>query len=422
MTEIIGLLISLSLFVFLSFKGWNIAAAAISASALLIITNGIDIIDGFFNIFSSGFGNFASSWWGMFTAGALFGKAIQDSGASGAIVKLLMKRLKGNSLMIILLISLIMSYGGISTFVIAFTMYPIAAALFRKEKINNCLLPATILFCPTTLSMTMLPGTPSIQNVIPTDFLDTTIYAAPILGIIASAITFTLGYIYLKAMTSRLKTDASDDTVEEARAADIRGVIPCIVLWIVSFVLVNLGVNNSASITVAMLAGTAVCFIFPCKKCNVKNIVNQGILNGLKTVAMTSCIMGYGALVKSTDAFNNITDLLFANSDNFILSSISAINVIAMITGSSAGSLQMYFELFANQISAASYSHATLHRVIAVASGGLDSMPYATGVAVANELAGTRQSKTYIHVFVCCVIIPLISLAAIVFLGSLGIC
>ena len=92
-----------------------------------------------------------------------------------------------------------------------------------------------------------------------------------------------------------------------------------------------------------------------------------------------------------------------------------AINIIAALTGSSATSLQLFFETFSDRLATLSYSAENLHRIMAIASGGLDSMPYATGVVVANDLAKTEQSKTYKHVFVTCAIIPLIVLVVLVF-------
>ena len=120
--------------------------------------------------------------------------------------------------------------------------------------------------------------------------------------------------------------------------------------------------------------------------------------------------MGYGNLVKSMDSFAQVTDVLYSMFDNEIISNIVAVNVIAALTGSSATSLQLFFETFYDRLVATSLSAESVHRIMAIASGGLDSMPYATGVVVANDLADTEQSKTYKHVFVTCAVIPLLVL------------
>lgn len=46
--------------------------------------------------------------------------------------------------------------------------------------------------------MDALPGTPQIQNVIPTTFFGTNIYAAPFLGIIGAIFVLCMGLAYLE--------------------------------------------------------------------------------------------------------------------------------------------------------------------------------------------------------------------------------
>ena len=416
MIGVIGLFLSLLLFIFMSFKGWNIAVSATLASVLLVFTNHMNLADSLSVTFASGFGGFASSWWLMFALGALFGKAMQETGMSSALARLLSERLHGNAMMMILLISLIMSYGGIGTFVIAFTIYPIASELFQKEGISTVLLPAAMLFCPTTLSMTMLPGTPSVQNILPTKYLDTDIYAAPVLGVIASIITFLLGSAYLFHAAKKYTTESkesSSDPLQKSDSKDWLSLLPCICLWIMPFLLVRFGLDSQLSVEIAMIAGIIICLAAGRKKYNIRQVINQGFVNGLETLAMTSCIMGYGSLVKATPAFSMITDHLFGASSNPLLSSILAVNLIAAITGSSTSGLQLFFDSFSEQLTAIPLSSAQFHRIIAIASGGLDSMPYATGVAVANDLSKTKLSKTYLHIFITCAVIPLIALAVV---------
>lgn len=79
---------------------------------------------------------------------------------------------------------------------------------------------------------------------------------------------------------------------------------------------------------------------------DIKNSLNEGIQNGLKTLITTSLIMGYGNLVKSMDSFSVITEGLYSAFNSEIISNIVAINIIAALTGSSATSLQLFLKHF----------------------------------------------------------------------------
>lgn len=420
---VIGLFLSLVLFIVLSFKGWNIAVSSIAASTLLIITNMMDPVKVFSETFADGFGNFVSAWWLMFGLGAIYGKAMKDSGMSAVLARLLSKKTNGNAVLMVLIVSLIMSYGGISTFVIAFTIYPIAADLFHRNGIHSSILPAAILFCPTTLSMTMLPGSPAIQNIIPTKYLDTDIYSSPWLGIIAALITFLLGSVYLCSMASKKKIiekNESEISIPTVFYPDWVSLIPCVSLWVVPFILIKLGLESQISVEVSMVIAIIICLSVNAKNCNIQEILNMGLVNGLETLALTSCIMGYGAVVKSSSVFYLLISKLLCIVDEPVISSILAINFIATITGSSTSSLQLYFETIYDQMTISVLTKPQLHRIIAIASGGLDSMPYATGVAVTNDLARTKLKDTYWHIFITCAVFPIVSLCITVLIAYIN--
>lgn len=418
--SVLGFFISMILFVFLSMKKWNVALVSIFASFILMCFNGINPLIGFSGAFSDGLSGFVGKWWLMFILGSVFGKIMQDTGLSVLIATLLISRVQCNPILAVLIISLIMSYGGISTFVIAFTIYPIASELFQRADIETTIMPAVILFCPTTLAMTMLPGSPSVQNIIPTAYLGTNIYAAPLLGILASIITFSLGYRYLKR-TANIKNNMPKYIPSEPHfnIIDFSCFLPCIILWVVALLLIQLNTDSQKAVELSLVCGIICAIAISGVKSNMLESLNNGVQSGLKTLIITSLIMGYGNLVKSMDSFVWVTDKLYSLFDNEIVSSIIAVNIIAALTGSSLTSLQILFDTFLDRIRISELPAENIHRIIAIASGGLDSMPYATGVVVANDLAHTEQSKTYKHIFITCALIPLLALVLTVAISYL---
>ena len=106
--------------------------------------------------------------------------------------------------MSVILTCIVLVYGGVSTHVVAFAVYPLAAALFREANYPKRLIPACIGFGSWSVSMDALPGTPQIQNLIPTKYLGTTAYAAPVTGIIAAIILFVGGVAYMEWRRKKL--------------------------------------------------------------------------------------------------------------------------------------------------------------------------------------------------------------------------
>ena len=81
---------------------------------------------------------------------------------------------------------------------VVFAVYPFAAEMFRQGGIPKRLIPATIALGAFTFTMDALPGTPQIQNIIPTTFFKTDTWAAPWLGVIGALFILVTGLAYLE--------------------------------------------------------------------------------------------------------------------------------------------------------------------------------------------------------------------------------
>ena len=97
------------------------------------------------------------------------------------------------AILAVVLAGAVVTYGGVSLLVAFFVLAPMAQALFQAADIPRRLMPATIALGTSTFTMTAFPGTPAIQNAIPMPFFGTTPFAAPGLGIVASAIMLGFG-------------------------------------------------------------------------------------------------------------------------------------------------------------------------------------------------------------------------------------
>lgn len=150
---------------------------------------------------------FIKLYFPVFLLGALFGKLIEISGFARSIVEAIVKILGADrAIPVVVIICALLTYGGVSLFVVAFAVYPFAAEMFRQSNIPKRLIPASIVLGALTFTMDALPGTPQIQNIIPTTFFNTTAWAAPILGTIGSIFIFVVGLVYLESRRIKAKS------------------------------------------------------------------------------------------------------------------------------------------------------------------------------------------------------------------------
>ncbi len=143
-------------------------------------------------------GKYLAKFFPLFMLGAIFGKLMDDSGSARVIArKIATFTGPHRAILAVILACGVLTYGGVSLFVVAFAVYPIAKSLFREADIPKRLLPGAIACGAFTFTMTALPGTPAIQNAIPTAYFGTTTFAAPGLGIIGGIIMFAGGLTWL---------------------------------------------------------------------------------------------------------------------------------------------------------------------------------------------------------------------------------
>ena len=195
---LIGILLGLALLIWLALRGWSMLLLA-PAAALLAAAFALEpLLANWTQTFMGSAAAFLAQFFPLFLLGALFGKLMDDSGCVSAIADFMTERLgERRAVLAVVLAGALVTYGGVSLFVAFFVLVPMAQALFRAASIPRRLMPAAITLGTSTFTMSALPGTPAIQNAIPMPFFGTTPFAAPGLGIVASAIMLGFGLWWL---------------------------------------------------------------------------------------------------------------------------------------------------------------------------------------------------------------------------------
>ena len=429
---------------FVAYRGYSVILfAPIAALGAVLLTEPNLVAPMFTGLFMDKMVGFVKSYFPVFLLGAVFGKVIELSGFSKSIVSSVIKIVGAKRAMLsIVLVCALLTYGGVSLFVVVFAVYPFAAELFRQGNIPKRLIPGTIALGAFTFTMDSLPGTPQIQNVIPTTFFNTNIYAAPILGIIGSLFILIMGMMYLEWRRRSAHTSgegygtnhhnepvAFDAT--EKLTNPLIAVLPLIVValanrslteWLpsfygktVSFIPAVIGspapviqeVSKIAAIWAvegALLLGILTVIVFAHKRIfasfaeGSKAAVGGALLASMNTASE----YGFGAVIAALPGFLVVADTLKA-VPNVLVNEAVTVTALAGITGSASGGLGIALaamsDYFIQGAKAAGISMEVLHRVASMASGGMDTLPHNGAVITLLAVTGLTHKVAYKDIF-----------------------
>src|SRR6476659_9733159 len=193
-------LLALVLLMYVAYRGMSVILfAPVCALLAVLLTAPADVLPMFSGVFMDKMVGFIKSYLPVFLLGAVFGKVIELSGFSKSIVSAVISLVgRERTMLSIVLVCALLTYGGVSLFVVVFAVYPFAAEMFRQSDIPKRLIPCTIALGAFSFTMDALPGTPQIQNIIPTTFFNTTTWAAPWLGLIGAIFVLVVGLGYIE--------------------------------------------------------------------------------------------------------------------------------------------------------------------------------------------------------------------------------
>ena len=452
-----AILISLLLLMFLAYRGVTVLILAPLMAALAVLLSGgaTHIMPTYTQLFMKELGLYLIKFFPLFILGSLFGKLVADSGAAHTIADWFMRRLgRRHVILTVVLACALLTYGGVSLFVVAFAVYPIGAVIFRESGTPKRYMPAAIALGAFTFTMTALPGAPSIQNAIPTAYLGTTTFAAPGLGIIASVVMLWLGTWILQSRARKAMANGegygdhdieipSNDAVP--RPGLLVALLPIIVViglnaafsyWnLPSLDLSVLREERFGSIDPASVVGLwsvllalmcAIVFVIVLnwkRWDNLTTTINKGSLGAMLPIFNTASEVAYGAVIAGLAGFAVIkAAILNFSPEHPLISTVLSMNVLAGITGSSSGGLSIAFRTlgsdYLRMIEAAGISPELFHRVATIAAGGLDTLPHSGAVITLLAICGLSHRQSYPQIFMMTTVVPLTALLVVLVLGS----
>ena len=456
----LAIIISLALLMFFAYRGISVLILAPIMAAIAILLSGdmIYMMPQYTETFMAALGGYILKFFPIFLLGALFGQLMVDSGAASSISNWIMQKLGHNrAILTVVLACGVLTYGGVSLFVVAFAIYPIAKSMFQAANIPKRLIPGAIALGSFTFTMTALPGSPSIQNAIPIPFFGTNVFAAPGIGVISGLVMFGLGCMWLQSRASKAHKNGEGygiDTQEGEKLENgvtSQGQMPVFLAFLPLLLVIGVNALFTYIIFPSMdftsftelypkldpskqtgLWALVIALVVAClslvllrlgKWNNLKETVNKGALGSMLPIFNTASEVGYGAVIASLAGFVIIRDMVLNVSSNPLISEAIAMNILAGITGSSSGGMSIALSTlgadYLAMANAAGINPELLHRIAALAAGCLDTLPHSGAVITLLSICGMTHKQSYGNVAMCTVLIPMISVTVAITLGTL---
>jgi H+/gluconate symporter-like permease len=340
-------------------------------------------------------------------------------------------------------------------------------------------MPAAIALGTSTFTMSALPGTPAIQNAIPMPFFGTTPFAAPGLGIIASAVMLAVGMGWLTRAeaAARARGESFGDaealpagalasveplreraaTAHEFDPAELGhghvspdepsalvAALPLIVVIVVNLtmaliVLPRLDTGYLAEARFGATSLSAVAGVWSVVTALASAILVVVVLNARRLPALratmdaganaavlpalsVASLVGFGAVVAAMPAFAAVRDAVLGVPGGPLVSLAVATNVLAALTGSASGGLTIALDAlgdtFLARAAAIHMDPALLHRVAVISSGTLDSLPHNGAVVTLLAVCGCTHRDSYLDIVMTSIVSAVAALAVVIALGT----
>jgi H+/gluconate symporter-like permease len=472
-----GILLGLALLMWLAYRGVSVLLVSPLAALVAAIFSGEPILAHWTQTFMAGAARFVAQWFPMFLLGGLFGKLMGDSGSISSIAQYLTNRLgTSRTILAVVIASAIVTYGGVSVFVAFFVLVPMAHEMFRAANIPRRLLPATVGLGAFTFTMSVMPGTPSVNNAIPMPYFGTTTFAAPGLSIIASAIIFVFGMWWLgraeaaarkagegyggEAETAPLVTEmvreqaapAGDfDPAElphgkraESGPSFALAALPLVVVIVTNFLMslvvfpwldfsflsepqwggTTIGaVSGVWSVIVALAAANLTVLLINLRRLpSLRESLDAGANSAALPMLMIASLVGFGAVVAALPAFTTVRDAVFSVPGGPLVQLTVSMNVLAGLTGTASGGMAIVLNAFGEHFTSLAaehhIDHELMHRITTMSAGTLDALPHNGTVLLLLQISGLTHRESYLDMVMTVIVSCIIALVAVLILGS----
>lgn len=429
---ILGVLLAIIAIIYWTSKNLHVIIAAPLASLIIILTNQMNVLEvmlGKEQSYMAGLAGFLINNFAIFMLGSILAQYMEASGATQTIANSILKVMGKDSpykgLLAITLIASILTYGGVSIFVVIFTLLPLSRPLFKELNINWALFPLPVFLGAGTYTMTTLPGAPSIQNVIPTKVLGTSLTATPVISLAASLTLLVFGMLYMAYCLKKSLADGETYTEEEddtsVALADkapnlFLSVLP---LWslIGTIFLMNQTPNVLAIGLLISIILSALIF-YPYLP-NQKEILNTATIASVVPAFATSSTVAFGTVLTLSVGFAVIQEWIQQIPGSPLISLSLSTALVSGIIGSSSGAVGIASSHFLPTYMEMGINPELLHRVVVVASAILTVVPQSGVMITFHNLSRLSMKRGLKYSFILVTVGHILALLVILLLAPI---
>jgi len=389
----------------------SIVVAAPIASSVILYLNNLNILEILNSQYLPGFAAFVQDYLFIFLLSAILGKIMEESDDATAIGEFVLDFLSHRYAAIgIFFASVLLSIGGISAFVLIFTIYPIAKAVFEEAGLPKSLILASIAGGNIIVGIP-LPGSPQVHNLILMDYLETSSLAGLSLGLVSISVGAAAAIIYLrfrsKVLLAERENNFNDSIFKKPELSKLlnfsTAMLPLLTVFIFLAVL-------SRPPIIALLLGVIFSIIKNFRKVDLLEILNDSISNAVLPLMFAASAMGFGQVISSLPVFKEfLQTLLNLQLNPYLLIGIIT-NIAAGLLGSASGGILLTLSTVGENI-VQLVEPEKLHRIMIIASTGLDTLPHNSAYLAMLAYTGLKFKDTYFDYFIVTVLVPLISLS-----------
>ena len=422
--SVIGLLVAAVVFIVVIWKGLDVFTSTILVSFIIILTSWMQWWDAL-TAYVDGYIGFIGNNLFVLVIGAVFGELMGSSGCAESIANVITEKLGVKRVILsITVFSTVFVYVGVSGFVVLFVLAPIATVMMKQAGYPYRMIPG-IIFIGATCSA-MIPYAINITNIMPAQYLGTSMGSAPILGWIAFIVSIAVGYFYMvhAAKKAAIKEGTVVDASQPVKIEPSRDDLPpfgiALIPFVLSVALVLLfsnvtDMNTNAVVVLSLFIGSALIVLLCFKQLKgVTKVIGKGVDNGIGATIMAAAILGFSGVLQSCPGFQAVIDFVLGLKMNPYITEFIGLNVLAGIMGSGTSAIAMFFEHLSGGLIANGADPGALHRLAPACATGMNTLPNAGGMVAQLRWMNLSLAESYWYVFVTSVLAPMIGSAVAV--------
>ena len=429
------LVLGIVLFVVLCYRGLNTAAAALIASALVALGSTQGFTTAMTSTWISGVGEFISQNGLGFISAGLFSFLMRETKSGESMAETLLKFTKADFVpYLIAIVGALLQLAGINTYM--FIVATMAFALLKKADLPVYIGYAACIAVPPIVTFS-LPGVPAMPNVLPTTFLGTTTWAAPVLSLVTTAVGLALMILYMQHLIKKARRTNEGYVEPEGEGLSLgpkteediayppfwKAILPIVLIIALTAVFqLAMGMAAMTALVYGMWITSVVIVLLNWDTCihklTVKRILSQGLTEMFGFIFMAGCVYGFGKVTAESACFQPLIDAFLNINVNPYLTVWLSVCLIAGLCADGVGGMVMWLSLFGGQYGVGNtlgVNPEAVHRIAVSASTTFDSLPHSAMVAQGMAIFKTNLKESYKYSFVLTVVFPLIfSLVAVV--------